>query len=151
MSPTKRKSIPVTTYFITLIGRSQWNGRFCWQASLLHLRPSFSSTRMITRTIYVQDLSSGTLLLLLLIQSCPRQLRNVIKGFSKVGVALGLNFLGDASNKGSPSRPSPRPQMPRSCMAGTLKSFLLHSWCRCLYLLNKVYFLKDKLFFIVSF
>ena len=45
-----------------LIGRPQCNSRFCWQASLLHLRPSFRSTRMITRTIYVQDLSSGTLL-----------------------------------------------------------------------------------------
>ena len=61
-------SVPVivnfdlTLDFVTLIGRPQYNGRFCWQASLLHLRPSFSRTRMITRTICVQDLSSGTLL-----------------------------------------------------------------------------------------
>ena len=56
-------NLDLTLNFVTLIGRPQWNGRFCWQASLLHLRPSFSSTRMITRTIYVQDLSSGTLLI----------------------------------------------------------------------------------------
>ena len=41
MSPTKRKSIPVTTYFITLIGRPHCNGHFCWQASLLHLPAEF--------------------------------------------------------------------------------------------------------------
>ena len=29
MSPTKRKSIPVTTYFITLLGRPHCNGHFC--------------------------------------------------------------------------------------------------------------------------
>ena len=57
-------NLDLTLNFVTLIGRPQYNGRFCWQASLLHLRPSFSSTRMITRTIYVQDLSSGTVLLL---------------------------------------------------------------------------------------
>ena len=55
-------NLDLTLNFVTLIGRPQCNGRFCWQASLLHLRPSFSSTRMITRTIYVQDLSSGTVL-----------------------------------------------------------------------------------------
>ena len=48
----------LTLNFVTLIGRPQCNGRFCWQVSLLHhLRPSFSVT------IYVQDLSSGTLLI----------------------------------------------------------------------------------------
>ena len=41
MSPTKRKSIPVTTYFITLIGQPHCNGHFCWQASLLHLPVEF--------------------------------------------------------------------------------------------------------------
>ena len=56
-------NLDLTLNFVTLIGRPQCNGRFCWQASLLHLRPSFSSTRMITRTIYVQDLSSGTVLM----------------------------------------------------------------------------------------
>ena len=55
-------NLDLTLNFVTLIGQPQYNGRFCWQASLLHLRPSFSSTRMITRTIYVQDLSSGTVL-----------------------------------------------------------------------------------------
>ena len=58
-------NLDLTLNFVTLIGRPQtpqWIGRFCWQASLVHLRPSFSSTRMITRTIYVQDLSSGTVL-----------------------------------------------------------------------------------------
>ena len=54
-------NLTVTLNFVTLIGRPQCKGRFCWLASLLHLRPSFSSTRMITRTIYVQELSSGTL------------------------------------------------------------------------------------------
>ena len=57
-------NLDLTLNFVTLIGRPQCNGRFCWQASLLHLRPSFSSTRMITRTIYVQDLSSGTVLMI---------------------------------------------------------------------------------------
>ena len=61
-------NLDLTLYFVTLIGRPQCNGRFCWQASLLHLRPSFSSTRMITRTIYIQDLSSGTLLVSILNQ-----------------------------------------------------------------------------------
>ena len=55
-------NLDLTLNFVTLIGRPKCNGRFCWQASLLHLRPSFSSSRMITRTIYVQDLSSGTVL-----------------------------------------------------------------------------------------
>ena len=35
MSPTKRKSIPVTTYFITLIGRPHCNGHFCWRRALV--------------------------------------------------------------------------------------------------------------------
>ena len=56
-------NLDLTLNFVTLIGRPQCNGCFCWQAILLHLRPSFSSTSMITRTIYVQDLSSGTVLL----------------------------------------------------------------------------------------
>ena len=50
-------NLTVILNFVTLIGRPQCNGRFCWQASLLRLRPIFSSAR----TIYVQDLSSGTL------------------------------------------------------------------------------------------
>ena len=51
-------NLTVTVNFVT-----QCNDHFCWQASLLHLRPSFSSTMMITRTIYVQDLTSGTVLI----------------------------------------------------------------------------------------
>ena len=63
-------NLDLTLNFDTLIGRPQCNGRFCWQASLLHLRPSFSVTRMITRTIYVQDLSSGTVLSFLFLFQC---------------------------------------------------------------------------------
>ena len=34
----------LTLNFVTLIGRPQCNGRYCWQASLFHLPPKFTST-----------------------------------------------------------------------------------------------------------
>ena len=34
----------LTLNFVTLIGRPQCNGRYCWQASLFHLPPRFTST-----------------------------------------------------------------------------------------------------------
>ena len=43
--------------FVHPVGRPQCNGRYCWQASLLHLWPSFSSTRMITRGPYTNYVS----------------------------------------------------------------------------------------------
>ena len=34
----------LTLNFVTLIGRPQCNGRYCWQASLFHLPPKFTRT-----------------------------------------------------------------------------------------------------------
>ena len=34
----------LTLNFVTLIGRPQCNGRYCWQASLFHLLPKFTRT-----------------------------------------------------------------------------------------------------------
>ena len=52
-------NVNVTLNFVIVNKQPYCNGHICWQASLPHLRPSFSSTRMISRTIYVQDFGFG--------------------------------------------------------------------------------------------
>ena len=37
-------NLDLTLNFVTLMGRPQCNGRFCWQASLFHLPPKFTRT-----------------------------------------------------------------------------------------------------------